>query len=75
LDKQEFMGLLEEILEMEDQTITATDKFRDYEAWDSLAVLSVMAMINEEFDIIIHRKVFDKLQTVEDLFKFVTEIR
>jgi len=34
---------LEELLELEKGSIKPFDKFREYEVWDSLALLSLMA--------------------------------
>jgi acyl carrier protein len=70
---EKFIDLIKETLEMEAQEVKSKDKFRDYEEWDSLAVLSVLAMINEEYDIIIPRKEFEKLITIEDIINFINE--
>jgi len=49
------------------------DNFREYPEWDSLSVLTVLAMINEEFDITIPRQEFDKLITIQQLFDFINK--
>ena len=71
MGKKEFMKLFQETLEIEDQEVKSEDKFRDYEEWDSLAVLSLLAMINEEYDIIIPRKEFDKMVTIGDIVNYI----
>lgn len=71
---KEFNALLAEALEREEQ-IQAKDKFRNYPEWDSLAVLSVLAMINENYDVTIPRAEFEKLQTVSDLYDKIMESR
>ena len=65
---KKFIELVQEILEIEDQEVKPEAKFRDFEEWDSLAVLSVLAMINEEYDVIIPRSEFDKVYTLEELY-------
>ena len=65
---KKFIELFQEILEIEDQEVKPEAKFRDFEEWDSLAVLSVLAMINEEYDVIIPRSEFDKVYTLEELY-------
>jgi len=72
MNKDKFLTLFQETMEMEDQEISVDDKFRDYEEWDSLAVLSVLALINEEFGITLKREELDKLQTIEEMFEFVS---
>ena len=68
---ENFIENLKETLEIEDHEITSADKFRDYEEWDSLAVLSVLAMINEEYDITIPRDEFDNVQTIAELYELI----
>ena len=69
--EEKFIELLKDVLEIEDHEVKLTDKFRDYEEWDSLARLSVIAMLDEEFDVIIEDAEFKKLVTVEDLINAV----
>lgn len=65
---ENFINLFKETLEIEEMEIDKNLKFRDLEEWDSLAVLSVLAMINEEYDITISRDKFEKAKTVGDLY-------
>ena len=71
--QDQFIPAFKEALEMEDQEINMTDAFRDYEEWDSIAQLSLIAMLDEEFDLQIEEKDFEQLETVEDLLKAVEE--
>ena len=68
---EQFVALLAEALEKEEE-LNPGDEFREYEEWDSLAVLSIIAMIKQNYDIIIPRKNFETLITIEDLFSFVS---
>jgi acyl carrier protein len=68
--KERFLEFLEEVLERDQSTLSMND---ECEEWDSLAVLSVLAMINEEFNITIPRKDFQNFQTVEDLYNYTME--
>jgi len=65
---------LKEILEIEDREIKLEDKFRDYKEWDSLAYLSVIAMIDEEFDVVIETADFKKLLTVGDMLEAIKNL-
>lgn len=69
----EFIEKLSEVLEIEDCEINPTDIFRDYDEWDSLAYLSVIAYLDEEFDIQIEEAEFKKLITVEDLYNITVK--
>ena len=69
--QEKFIPAFKEALEMEDQEIKLSDTFRDYEEWDSIAQLSLIAMLDEEFDLQIEGDEFNKLETVEDLLNAV----
>ena len=68
---ENFICLISEALEMNSEQIDKEDEFRNYEEWDSLAVLSLIAMIKQNYNIIIPRKDFDELNTVSELFEYI----
>lgn len=70
---ENFINLFKETLEIEEMDISDETIFRDLEEWDSLAVLSVLAMINEEYDITIPRKNFEKVNTIGELYNLTQE--
>lgn len=65
--EEKFIDLFKETLEIKDQVITIKTVFRNLENWDSLTFLSVLAMIDEEYDVVIEGNDFRKLVTIEDL--------
>jgi len=65
--ESKFIADLKEILEIEDREIKLEDNFRDYPEWDSLANLSVMAMIDEEYGVVIENAAFKKIETIAEL--------
>ena len=67
--ESKFLELIVEVLELENASITMDDKFRDYDEWDSLARLSLIAMIDDEYDVVIQDDVFKILITLDDLYK------
>ena len=68
--EEKFITLFQETLEIEgDNQLTKETVFRDLEQWDSLAFLSVIAMIDEEYDIVIEGNDFKKLITIGDLME------
>lgn len=62
-----FLDLFKEVLEIEDKEISLNDEFRGYDEWDSLAYLSVIAMLDDEFEIVIETEDFKKIRTVGEL--------
>jgi len=65
--ENKFIELFKATLEIENLNIDLNTKFRDLENWDSLSFLSVLAMIDEEYDVLIEGNDFKRLQTIGDL--------
>ncbi len=65
--EQELFNGLKEALEIEDREIKLTDNFRQFKEWDSLGQLTVIAMLDERFQVAIETKQLNKLNTVGDL--------
>ncbi|MDD2246998.1 MAG: acyl carrier protein [Proteiniphilum sp.] len=65
------MQIFEEVLDTEQGSIKTEDRFRDYEEWDSLAYLSVIAGIDDEFGLVIPVDEFRDLQTISDIVKYL----
>ena len=51
--------------------ITAATEFKDLDEWSSLIALSIIAMVDEEYDITIKGDDIRNSNTVEDLFNVV----
>jgi len=66
-----FIELFKQVLEIEEDIVTKETVFRELEQWDSLAYLSVIAMMDEEFGVVIEGAEFKKLITVADLIAAV----
>ena len=70
--KEKFLELFKEVFEMDDQEVNFSDNFRDFDEWDSLTHLSLIAMLDDEFGIQIEEEELDQLHTVQDLFDKVS---
>jgi len=66
--EQKFLGLVKEVLEIEDRDLYLSDNFRDFDEWDSLANLSLIAMLDEEYSIVIDTSEFKNMRTLQDIF-------
>ncbi len=69
----EFIEKLKEVLEIEDHDVNMSDEFRTYDEWSSLAYLSVIAMLDEDYEIQMEEADFKKLRTVADLYNATLE--
>lgn len=71
---EEFVELFAEQFDETDASeITATTVFHDLEEWSSLIGLSVIAMVDEEFDVTLKGDDVRNSVTVEDLYNRVIE--
>lgn len=57
--------------ETDASVFTAETRFRDLEEWSSLIGLSLIAMVDEEYDITLKGDDIKNANTVEDLFNAV----
>ena len=69
--KEKFLASFKEALQIEDREVLTTDIFRDYDEWDSLSRLSLIAALDEEYDLQIEDKEFEQLLTVGNLMAVV----
>ena len=58
--------------ETDPATISATTRFKELEEWSSLVALSVIAMVDEEYDVEFRGDDIRSSNTVEDMFKIVS---
>jgi len=68
---EKFIELFAEAIERENE-IKMEDEFRNYDEWSSIAYLSIIAMMDEEYDTQIEQADFKKLRTVQDLYNACT---
>ena len=66
--EQKFLDLVKEILEIEDRELQLTDNFRDFEEWNSLANLSLVAMLDDEYGVVIDTQRFKQMTTLQEIF-------
>ena len=69
---EEFVELFAEQFDDTDPSeITATTVFHDLDEWSSLIGLSVIAMVDEEFDVVVKCDEMRSAVTVEDLYNAI----
>lgn len=65
--EEKFISVIADALELESGSINLNDEFRKYENWDSLAQLTLIAALDENFGVGIETDDFSKLKTLSDL--------
>ena len=72
MEIKEFISHFEDVLEESDiSSLKPETNFRDLEDWSSLAALSTMAMITDEYDVAITADEMRSTTTFQQLFDLV----
>lgn len=71
MDTQTFLKQMKDILGVEDRELTMEDEFKSFDEWDSLAYLSAIAMIDEEYGVTLKGDDLRRAVTIGDLFNIV----
>lgn len=67
------MEFLEEILEQEPGTLTPETVLEDLDEWDSIALISFIAMMDDEFHKVVSGATVRSQKTVADLMNLMEE--
>ena len=72
MEIKKFIEAFAESVEIEDvTTLNSETVFRDLDEWSSLSFLSVIAMLDEEYDIQIENAQFRELKTLGDIVTYI----
>jgi acyl carrier protein len=71
MTKKEFLGLVEEILEVDAGSLTGEEEIADLAGWDSLAVVSFIAMIDEELDLTLKPDQIAQAKSLQELMNLL----
>lgn len=73
IDEKQFLQNFADQFDDEPEGLTLETKFRDIEGWSSIIALSVMAMCDEEYEVILSANEMESASQVSDIFKIVNE--
>lgn len=73
MEKSAFLRSLDEMLELEPGTLTGSEVLATLEMWDSLAIISFIALVDEQYGIVVEGERLAQAKTVDDLIGLVTE--
>lgn len=66
--KEFIMNFSDQFDDTDSSVFTAETKFHELEEWSSLIALSIIAMVDEEYDVTLKGDDIKNAQTIEDLF-------
>lgn len=73
MERAAFLRSLDEMLELEPGTLTGAETLADLDMWDSLAIISFIALVDEQYGIVVEGERLAQARTVEDLLGLVSE--
>jgi len=74
MDIKEFISnFAEQFDDLDASVLTPETEFKTLEDWNSLVALSVIAMIDEEYDVTLKGNDITGAKTIEDLYNIVSE--
>lgn len=72
MNKQEFIEQLEDLLEMKRGSLAEDEMLFNLEGWDSLSVMSFIAMVDEELEETLKATQIAEAKSVQDLIALVS---
>jgi acyl carrier protein len=66
--KEKFLDAFKEALEIEEDKVEMSDVMSDFDTWDSMSRLSLIALLDEHFEIEISDDEFENMTTVQNLY-------
>ena len=63
---------LEQIAEiLDEESVNLSDKLVDFDAWDSLTQLSIIALVGDEYNVTISAAEIREAETIEGIIKLI----
>jgi len=74
MSEKDFISMIEEILEFDSGDLTGDELLEDIEEWDSLAVVSLIALTDERYGVTLSPKKISESKKITDLVSLLTNI-
>ena len=71
VDEKQFLQNFADQFDDEPEGLTLETKFRDIEGWASIVALSVMAMCDEEYEVILSANEMESANQISDIYYIV----
>lgn len=76
MELNEFIAnFAEQLDETDPSTLNSETVFKDLEDWDSMVALSVIAMIDADYDVAVNGNTIQNVNTIGELFEAVKQIK
>lgn len=69
MDSSPLVREMEEVLRIEPGSLQASDRLHDLQAWDSMAALSLIALVDERYGVTLDANRLAQCETVADVLR------
>lgn len=71
MELKEKLALIEEVLDVEEGSLTPETLLADVDEWDSIAALSLIVMLDEQFDKTVSGAQIKALESINDILAYM----
>jgi len=71
ITESKLLIILEEVFEKDSVDMNIEDSFKDYDEWDSLTQLNLVATLDDEFNINVNSDELEKITTILDVLTLI----
>ena len=71
MDKEEILSLIENCMDVEESTLSMDAVLSDFEEWDSLTVLAIIAAVDERYNRHLTGEDLKRVKTVSELVELI----
>ena len=71
MELKEKLALIEEVLDVEEGSLSPETELADVDEWDSIAALSLIVMLDEKFEKTVSGAQIKALETVNDILDYM----
>lgn len=68
---EEKIAMLEDVMDLDEGELTLDSVLSDFEEWDSLSKLSLIAMAKQEFGLVLETNIIKDFVTVKDICDYL----
>lgn len=68
---EEKIAMLEDVMDLDEGELTLDSVLSDFEEWDSLSKLSLIAMSKQEFGVVLETNTIKEFVTVKDICDYL----
>ena len=72
MDKKQFLQLVEEVCELDNNVLTGEDNLANEEIFDSIAILGLISLLDEKYGLEISVDEIMSAKTIDDLYRKVS---